>query len=481
LKETFSRKLAEKIISVYSTPCDKRVESLAKSAILDTIGVLLAGSDQEAARIALMVVADEQPSGSCSVLGTARKLDQFNAAFVNGVAAHALDYDDSNYQLFGHPSVVVIPSLLAASELIEVTGSQFIKAYLAGFETAARVGLSVNPYQYRHGWHPTATIGIFAAVAGAGLLLRVTVDELANALGIAVSMASSVKSNFGSMTKPLGVGQLSKNGMLAIQLSRRGFTANTDAFEHHHGYFNVFNNGKQNYDPDLALTKWADPWAITDKGASQKRFPCCYACLAPVDGMLKIREDHHLDHRQIKAITCQVHPARYPHINVPDPDTALAAKFSVHYCLALAAIKGRLEISDFEGELNRSDDVRRLMRSVTFGRYEDNDNISGSNVTITTVDDRSYHVSIEGAYGSSVERALSPAVLHTKFMDCTKRVLSATVADRLYDMLVQLEKIEDVREIIRKSCTVEQDGGRDASNPQGYTRRADDHLGTVCL
>jgi 2-methylcitrate dehydratase PrpD len=197
--------------------------------------------------------------------------------------------------------------------------------------------------------------------------------------------------------------------------------------------------------------------------------------------MLKIREDHHLDHRQIKAITCQVHPARYPHINVPDPDTALAAKFSVHYCLALAAIKGRLEISDFEGELNRSDDVRRLMRSVTFGRYEDNDNISGSNVTITTVDDRSYHVSIEGAYGSSVERALSPAVLHTKFMDCTKRVLSATVADRLYDMLVQLEKIEDVREIIRKSCTVEQDGGRDASNPQGYTRRADDHLGTVCL
>lgn len=481
LTNCFSHQLAENIISAYSAPAGKQVESLAKDAILDTIGVLLAGSVHDSTRIALKVVADGQSSGPCSVLGTRIKLDQFNAAFANGIAAHALDYDDSNYQLFGHPSVAVIPALLAASEQVEVTGGEFIKAYLAGFETAARVGLSVNPYQYRHGWHPTATIGIFAAVAGAGLLLRLSPDEMANALGIAVSMASSVKSNFGSMTKPLGVGQLSRNGVLAVQLSRHGFTANRNAFEHHHGYFNVFNNGTENYDPARALTGWAEPWAIIDKGASKKRFPCCYACLAPVDGILKILEDHQLSHRRIESIACQVHPARYPHINVPDPDTALAAKFSVHYCLAVAAIKGRLEIADFEGELTQDNDVRRLMRNVSFGPYEENDNIAGSSVTVTTVDGASYGVFIEGAYGSSIERGLSADVLRAKFMDCAGRALAPAVASGLYGMLVRLEQIRDIREVIRTSCTVEHDEGRDADDLQATACRVGGHLGAGCL
>jgi 2-methylcitrate dehydratase PrpD len=478
---TFSQHLAQHIISAYSTSYDQIVESLVKDAVLDTIGVLLAGSAQPATRIALDVVAGDRPVGACSVLGTRIKLDPFNAAFVNGIAAHALDFDDSNYQLFGHPSVAVIPALLSISSQSAVSGSEFIRAYLVGFETAARVGMAVNPYQYRHGWHPTATIGIFGATAAAGVLQKISVGEMANALGIAVSMASSVKSNFGSMTKPLGVGQLSRNGLMAVALSRRGFTANEDAFEHHHGYFNVFNNGEANYNPASALTGWAKPWAVVDKGVSKKRFPCCYACLAPVDGILKIIEDHRLDLARIKSIVCKVHPARYPHINVPEPGTALAAKFSVHYCIALAASKGRLDIDDFEGELEIGDDVRRLMRSITFGSYEDNDNISGSSIEATTVDGASHQVFIEGALGSSAQRPMSPALLREKFADCAGRVLSEGAVGKLYDMLAHLETIEDVREIIDKSCEVDHSGNDDAHNTKLVSHRVADHVGSCFI
>jgi 2-methylcitrate dehydratase PrpD len=254
------------------------------------------------------------------------------------------------------------------------------------------------------------------------------------------------------MTKSLGVGLLSRNALLALQLSRRGFTAAPDAFEHHHGYFNVFNNGEANYDISRALEPWHEPWAIVDKGVNKKRFPCCYACLAPIDGLLEILEARHLDHRQVRKITCEVHPARYPHINVPDPDTALAAKFSVHYCLALAAVKGRLEIADFEGEMTHDGEVKRLMHSVEFGRYENNDNITGSRVILTTVDGATHEVFIERPYGSAL-KPLPPQGLREKFLDCSRRALSPGAAEELYDVLVRLEEIEDFREVIRKSRT----------------------------
>lgn len=446
--------LAEKIIETYSAPHSPDVSSLAKDAILDTIGVMLAGSADQATKIALDVVAGGHSNGSCSVIGSRNMLDPFDAALINGILGHALDYDDSNYQMYGHPSIAVIPALITAAEQVGISGREFICAYLTGFEAAARIGEAVNPYQYLHGWHPTTTIGIFAAVAAAGVVHRASVEELANALGIAVSMASSVKSNFGTMTKPLGVGLLSRNALLALQLSRRGFTAAPDAFEHHHGYFNVFNNGEANYDVSRALKAWHEPWAIVDKGVNKKRFPCCYACLAPIDGLLNILENHHLDHRHIRTIACEVHPARFPHINVPEPDTALAAKFSVHYCLALAAVKGRLEIADFEGDLTRDEEVRRLMRCVEFGSYENNDNITGSRVVLTTVEGATHEVFVERPLGSAL-KPLTPQGLHDKFMDCGKRALSPARAEELYGLLVRLDEIEDFGDVIRKARPIE--------------------------
>ena len=242
----------------------------ARIGILDTVGVLLAGSTHET--VSILRTALASGSGPCLVFGTAQRCGPLDAAMINGAAAHVLDYDDSHSNLHGHPSVAVLPALFAAAELKGCSGRELIRAYVIGFEALSRLGRGVSRYQYTHGWHPTTTIGIFGAVGACSVLLGLSEAQTANAFAIATHMASGIKSNFGTMTKSLGVGQAARNGLLAVQLAQGGFTGGEKAFEHHHGYFNVF-NGDGHYDASRIFDAWADPLCILDPGSSKSVIP----------------------------------------------------------------------------------------------------------------------------------------------------------------------------------------------------------------
>ena len=161
----------------------------------------------------------------------------------------------------GHPSAPIVPALFASGEMLDCTGRDFIAAYVAGFETETRIGRGVNLHHYEKGWHPTATLGVFGAAAACCHLIGLDRAKTAQALAIAASLASGIKANFGTMTKPLHVGHTARNGLFAAMLAREGFTANDAALEHKQGFLHVF-NGVGNFDAEEILADWGRPYDI---------------------------------------------------------------------------------------------------------------------------------------------------------------------------------------------------------------------------
>jgi 2-methylcitrate dehydratase PrpD len=435
MSDTVSLQFARNILSFSQRDFSDETYEKARAAITDMIGVMLAGSQHEGGKILRSVILPTAASGNSRVFGTELRLNALDAALLNGTSAHMLDYDDSNSHLHGHVSVAILPAVLALSDEKGLDGRHVLRAYLTGFEAAARMGNAVSRKQYTHGWHPTTTVGLFGAVAAAAVLSDLTEAETATALGIATSLSAGIKSNFGTMTKPLIVGHANRNALFAIALARNGFTAGAKAFEHNQGYFAVFNGALDSYDVRPIIDNWdADPRILDPvKSNKFKRYPCCYALAAPLDGILSLRKEHGLKSEQIKEVNIGVHPIRYPHINVPTPKSPLEAKFSTTYTIARALVSGAITLVDFEDDKYLSDPAtRRLMERTTLYAY-DNDNTAGAAVLITTMDGKKLERFVEGALGSTYASPLPKEILREKFLHCASRAMSVEQAQSLLD------------------------------------------------
>src|SRR6266850_3973686 len=207
----------------------------AARAVLDTIGVTLAGASEPAARIVQAVVSAEG-GDACRILGTRARASASNAALANGTAAHALDYDDMCFVSLAHPSAPLVAAALAAAESTGACGRALLEAYVVGFELEGRLGRAMNPRHYQRGWHCTSTLGTIGAAAAAARLLGLGPDAAGHALSIAASEASGLKENFGTMVKPLHAGLAARNGVLAALLAKAGMTASAAAIDGPQGF-----------------------------------------------------------------------------------------------------------------------------------------------------------------------------------------------------------------------------------------------------
>lgn len=432
---TIAQSIARNIVQFAKQSFSDEAKQLASQALIDTLGVMYAGSQQEEVAILRAVIEPTAKSGASRVFGWQTPLNALDAALLNGMASHILDFDDANYILHGHISTMVIPTLLAAADDLAASDEQILSAYITGFETAIRFGLAVSPYQYTHGWHPTTTVGLFAAVASAAVIYKLNQKQTATALSIATTLAAGIKSNFGSMTKSLGAAQANRNALLAVQLAKNGFSAGKTAFEHHHGYFNVFNGDKQNYTTQALTENWlANPPAILDPSRKNnvKRFPCCYAILGTLDGVLALQKQYPFTAEQIKSIIVEVHPIRYPHIHVPDPKTPLEAKFSLYYCVAKTLLTQTLTLQDFIDEAQFSQpNVHALMKKITLKTVE-SENTRFANVTIIDNNGQRYQQFVSSALGSTIDNPFPPAILKEKFINNVTPVLGKKAAQALY-------------------------------------------------
>ncbi len=326
-----TRALAEQARTLRLEDIPETVRSWARQCMLDTIGCGLAGSSDELTTILLAELREQGGVESATVLGHAGRLPVASAAIVNGAAGHALDFDDVNLAMPGHPSVAILPALLALAEERGSSGADVLTAFVAGYELQCRIGRTIAPGHYDGlGFHATATIGSFGSAAACAHLLKLDADRFATALGIAGTQAAGLKSMFGTMCKPLHAGKASYHGLMAAKLALRGFTSRTDVLECGQGFARTHS---PDFNPDRAFDTPPGGWYVANN--LFKYHASCYMTHAPIEAARKLREQHGFSPDQIERIDVRLEEACDRICNIPAPRTGLEAKFSLRLTTAM--------------------------------------------------------------------------------------------------------------------------------------------------
>jgi 2-methylcitrate dehydratase PrpD len=322
--------LAEQAAATRYDDLPDDIRALTRQCVLDWLAVTLPGSRDELSRILIDEAAEQGGKPVATLIGHPMKTSTQQAALVNGTASHALDYDDVNLTLSGHPTVPLVASLLALAEARGSSGKEFMAAFVAGYETICRVGALVAPGHYARGFHATATVGSFGAAAACARLLGLDAEKTAIALGIAGTQAAGLKSMFGTMCKPLHAGKAAQNGLIGATLAARGFTSRADVLECPQGF-------AATQSPDFHLDRaLADPphgYHLRDN--LFKYHAACYLTHAPIESGRKIRAQG-VDPAAIREVVLKVDSGASKVCHILAPRTGLEAKFSLRLTSALA-------------------------------------------------------------------------------------------------------------------------------------------------
>ena len=449
---TLAHQIAERIHAFQPADLSAIALEWTNHAFIDTIACSLAGMAEDAPHIVMSIPGVAEASGPATIWATDRKTSVLDAALINGTASHALDYDDVAGVMGGHPSAMLVPSMIGLGESLGSSGRDLALAYVVGYETECKMARGVHFHHYDKGWHPTATLGIFGTVAAAARLLRLTVDQTAVALGLAATFASGLKANFGTMTKPLHVGHASRNGLFAAFMAQKGFTANPGAFEHKQGFLEVF-NGPGTYDVSRILAGWYEPPECEGPGEpGLKPYPCCGSIHASINRTLFLTRTHDIHPGDVEMIEVMPHLRRLPHTDNPDPRTPLAAKFSIQYCIARALKDRAVTLDHFENGAENDPAIRALLPRIQARPHPDMPADGkfqwGAEVVVHTKDGRRLASRVDdfercGPGG----QMMSHNELWTKFSDCARRSLPEIAIAPLFAKLSAVAEVAAVTEL----------------------------------
>jgi 2-methylcitrate dehydratase PrpD len=424
----------------------------ARRAILDTLGVTLAGSvEPTAARVRAMIAHRHGP-GEATVIGTPLSTSVADAALANGTASHALDYDDVQQSLSGHPSVPILAAAWPLAERGRASGAALVTAFTAGVEIEAKIGRALNPAHYEIGWHATATLGIFGAAGAAAKLLGLPGERIVHALAIAASMASGIKANFGTDCKPLHVGHAARCGLEAALLAQADFTGNPRALEHSDG-FGATHSGSGRPAWDLATAGLGAPHEVVDPGIGVKRFPACASTHQALDATLALAQQHAIDPAAVASVECGVSYLAPHQLIYDQAETGLQGKFSMPYCVSVALLDRTVGLAQFAEERVRRADVKALMPRVRMFVHPEQTTRESlpsrfTEVAIRLDDGRRLVRRVSLAKGQPRD-PLTDAELTTKFHDCAARVLSRERAESVLRAVQTLETLPDVGGLAR--------------------------------
>jgi len=418
----------------------------AAAAACDTIGVILAGAPEVASKI-IRATAAAESQGPCRILGTAGSVGAGEAALANGVAAHALDYDDMCFVSLAHPSCALVPAALAAAELVQAPGRTVLDAYVVGFEIECRLGAIMNPRHYHlRGWHCTSSIGTIGAAAAAARVLGLDPAATGHALGIAASAACGLKENIGSMVKPLHAGMAARNGVMAARLAHDGFSASEQAIDGPQGYLTAMDSEQPAPALAEAIADLGARWEILDSGVTVKLYPSCAATHPPLDVLIGLQRRHGFTAEDVEAIDVAV-DSMTPKLLIHErPSTGLEAKFSMPFCAAAALVFGHPVINTFDVARIRDPRVQALMARVTLQAnpaFDAAAPLSRADVTVRLRDGHILNGRAEGARG--YPGRLTDDELTAKFLDCAQRSLSHAAAERALAAVRAIGGNADVR------------------------------------
>jgi 2-methylcitrate dehydratase PrpD len=422
------------------------VVAVAKQAILDSIGVSLAGSSEELVGILVSLARELGGTPVSGIIGTGLRTSPVLAALANGAMAHALDYDDNSDTWIGHPSTVLVPALLSVAERSNSSGKEILTAYVTGFEVGARLGMVVGQDHYAKGWHTTATIGHIGGAAAVARLLKLDARRTQMALAIAASLAGGVRENFGTMTKPLHAGNTARNAVLASLLAGKGFTASENSLTAKAAYSKVLGRDVD-YEFNETFQKLGSPFDIITSGLWTKAYPSGAATQSAISAAIQLRNEHSFDVGEVAEVVCATGKA-IPRILIHHhPRLGLEGKFSMEYCVAVALLDGEVTLDQFTDERALADDVQSLVTRVKYSHPPELADEFGFHIPgIVTVKLRSGEefTSRVASPKGRPENPMTEAELRAKFDRCARRVLSE--GERA-EVIRLVSRLEDVTEI----------------------------------
>jgi 2-methylcitrate dehydratase PrpD len=417
--------------------------AVARQCVLDYFGVAIAGAGDSLVAILLDETAEAGGAAQASLIGRPGRLPVLSAALVNGAAAHALDYDDVNLAMPGHPSVAILPALLALAELKGSSGRETMAAFAAGYETMCRIGMSLQPGHYALGFHATGTVGSFGAAVACARLLGLDSEATAAALGIAGTQAAGLKSQFGTMCKPFHAGKAAQNGLLAARLAARGFSSRTDLVECAQGF--ALTHGPD-YAPEAALAEPAGGLYLLAN--LFKYHAACYMTHAPIECARRLRQEHGLTPDMIARAVLRLDSGCDRICNIPDPVDGLQSKFSLRQTVAMALSGLDTAGLDNYSEANACDPALVRLRERLAIDFQESWPQTVSELDLDLTDGRRVSARHDSGIPAS-DIAEQGRRLATKFDALAGPVIGAPRARELRETVAALDRLANIADLTR--------------------------------
>ncbi|GKX35676.1 MAG: hypothetical protein MnENMB40S_32940 [Rhizobiaceae bacterium MnEN-MB40S] len=442
-----TRWLAERACAIQFDDLPDTAVTVARQCILDWFAVTIPGFAEPVVKILSEEILSDGAAPVASLAGSTKKTSALNAALINGAASHAIDYDDVNMAILGHPTVAILPGLLALAEQSGASQDDVLTAFVAGYDVACRTGALMSPGHYGHGFHATATVGSIGAAAACARLLGLDAAATATAYGIAVTKASGLKSMFGTMCKPMHAGMAAQNGLLSARLAAKGFTSRTDALECEQGFAAT---QSADFNPQDAMTEAALDHHIANN--LFKYHAACYLTHGAIEAAQKIRSESSTSSNAVQSIEIRVPPVADRVCNIAKPATGLEAKFSLRLTVAMAlAGRDTAAIDTYTDDLTQDLELVRL-RDLAEIEFVDGLPEAKANVTITTTDSRKFTATHDaGLADSDLKR--QGRKLEAKFDALVEPLLGARAPD-LRDSLTVFGGGSDISKIMELSGAV---------------------------
>lgn len=444
---------ASEILAGFAT--ELRFEALPAAVVdkivlhtLDLLGVALAATPTDFGASMLSAVRKLSGPGGCTVVGTTDTLPAAWAALANGTLAHGLDFDDTHSTSVVHVSASVVPAALAAAEDRGADGPRVIAALAAAMESNIRIGLAAPGAFHDRGFHPTGVCGAYASTVAAGAIYGLTVEQLADAMGLAGSQASGTFEFLadGSWSKRLHPGWAAHSGIVAARFGAEGFRGPRTTFEGRFGLFPT-HVGPGDWDISRIGADLGRRWELLD--IALKPYPCCHMTHAFIDCAARARADG-VRAEDVAAIACAIHPREMPVVCEPlavkhNPQTEYDAKFSLPYCVATMLVRGHADLDDFADAAVRDPAVVAVARRVTHQADPDSDypaHFPGTmRIELRTGQTVEYR---EPLNRGCPERPLDRAEVEDKFRRNAARALPARQAARVIEAVTDLPHQRDL-------------------------------------
>ncbi|MEM2211438.1 MAG: MmgE/PrpD family protein [Nitrososphaerales archaeon] len=452
--------ITQEVVSfIKSTSFDnlpKELLLIAKRAILDTLGVMIAGSIEDASVIIRKYILEMKEAGVATIIGTKIKASPHHAALANGVSAHVLDYDDTQlstskkraFGLLTHPSSPVLSAILPLAESRDLSGKDLLTAFCIGTEVECRIADAINPKHYQQGYHSSGTIGTIGAVSACVKLLDLNEDKIAKAIGIAASMASGLRENFGTMTKSLHVGRAAENGLIASLLAEKNFTGAKNILEAERGFFKATAGG---FSKNKIMGKLGNPYFYLNPGVAIKPYPCGSLAHPAITAMEELVNKYNLKPEDVISIDVGVNSNVPNALIYPMPENALEAKFSIQFCIAVMLVRRKAGLHEFKNEVVKDLIIRENMKKVILYVDSEAEKVGYhkmfTRVRVRLRDGRVLENISDKAKGHP-QNPLSEKDLNEKFKECASVCLDESKIERAINLVKRLETLGNVKELV---------------------------------